>query len=77
MENNVYDITELIKCRLDEVDFILPNNHYVNGKLIREYTTDLTEKIDNDELKTKKYNKLASIFLKIIHFILYIDMFIA
>ena len=37
MENKVYNISELIKCRLGEVEFIGPNSHIVTGKIRREF----------------------------------------
>ena len=51
MENKIYDVTELIKCRLNEVEFITPNNHSVTGKLKFECSIDLlaTEEIKFDK----------------------------
>jgi len=75
MENKVFDISELIRCRLNEVDFIIQNNHNITGKLIREYSTNWTEKNDNenhDELKTNKYIQIFEcFFLNILLIILF------
>ncbi len=37
MENKIYNVTELIKCRLGEVEYIEPNSHIVTGKMKRAF----------------------------------------
>lgn len=57
MEKKLYDVSELIKCRLNEVDFIMSNSHNVTGRVVCEYKVNWnTSEIKlKDEIKTNKY----------------------
>lgn len=61
MDNKIYDVTELIVCRLDEVDFIEPNSHNVLCKLFKDFKNRPITKYDiNSAVKNSENDNYAN-----------------